>query len=245
MPCCIFCKSNSAQFTTREHVLPESIGGGDWTILPSGLFCNDCQNRFGSEIEQQALGDYPFSMFRVFLGIPTKKLKAPWLKDDMEGTIKGSHDPGIIGYDPAPWFEKAWFDGSKTVMRILAHPKKPHMICRFLIKMGIEVVASDNAEDVFHEKFDRARQYALTGEKTDTWWYLQVERKDEGSHYMMQGVSETEWLQNVSLEVMKMDDGQEIFRLKLLYLDMFTPLTVGVLPDMEGMDEPEYRLFRV
>ena len=244
MSCCIFCRSNSAQFTTREHVLPESIGGGDWAILPRGLFCNDCQNRFGSEIEQQALGDYPFSFFRVFLGIPTKKLKAPWLMSG-EGTISALHYPGIIGYDPAPCFEKAWFDGSKTVMRLLAHPMKPHMVCRFLIKMGIEVVASDNAEDVFHKKFDPARQYALTGEKTDTWWYLQVERKDEVSHFVTQGVSETEWFQNVGLEVIKLDEEQEIFHLKLLYLDIFTPLTEGVRPEMEGMKEPEYRLFRV
>ena len=71
MPKCIFCKLTTGPFTTREHILPESLGGGDWAILPSGLLCDECQNRFGSSIEQQALIDYPFSFFRVFLGIPT------------------------------------------------------------------------------------------------------------------------------------------------------------------------------
>ncbi len=76
---CLFCKSEGP-FTTREHVLPESLGGGEWAILPDGLFCDSCQNKFGSEIEQQALNDYPFSFFRVFSGIPTKKRKAHGLK---------------------------------------------------------------------------------------------------------------------------------------------------------------------
>ena len=162
---CIFCTSSSAQFTTREHILPESLGGADWAVLPDGLFCNECQNKFGSEIEQQALGDYPFSFLRVFLGIPTKKRKAPWF-NSWEGTIRASLQPGTFAYDPAPPFEKATVAGSKTQIRLLAHPVKPHMVCRFLIKMGIEVVAADKPEDAFLSKFDSARRYALTGDKT-------------------------------------------------------------------------------
>ncbi len=139
---CIFCKKDAMRFTTREHILPESLGGGDWAVLPGGLFCDECQNRFGSEVEQQALGDYPFSFLRVFLGVPTKKLKPPWFTS-WEGTIRASLQPGTISYDPAPPFEKATVEGRKTVMRLLAQPLKPHMVCRFLLKMGIEVVAAD------------------------------------------------------------------------------------------------------
>ena len=95
MPKCIFCKSTTGMFTTREHILPESLGGGEWAILPNGLLCDECQNRFGSLIEQQALIDYPFSFFRVFLGIPTKKGKPPWF-DSWEGIIKASLQPGTF-----------------------------------------------------------------------------------------------------------------------------------------------------
>ena len=70
---CIFCRTTNGPFTTREHILPESLGGNDWAILPEGMFCDSCQNRFGSHVEQLALGDYPFSFLRVFLGIPTKR----------------------------------------------------------------------------------------------------------------------------------------------------------------------------
>jgi len=241
---CIFCKNDSAQITTREHILPESLGGGDWAVLPDGLYCDVCQNQFGSDIEQQALGDYPFSFFRVFLAVPTKKRKAPWFKS-WEGIIRASLQPGTFGYDPAPVFENAVVEGKKTQIRLLAHPMKPHMVCRFLIKMGIEVVAADNAADVFQAKFDAARYYALTGEKTQPWWYLQTERMQEASRFITQGVSKSEWFQNIKLEVIKLEKEQEIFHLRLLYLDLFTPLTEAIQPEMDKMEEPEFRLFRV
>lgn len=241
---CVFCKDTSGRFETREHILPESLGGGCWAILPDGLFCDACQNRFGSNIEQQALGDYPFSFLRVFLGIPTKKGKAPWFKS-WEGTIRASLGPGTFGFDPAPPFESATLDGSKTQIRLLAHPLKPEMICRFLLKMGIEVVAADSANDAFDRKFDAARQFALTGDRTHQWWYLQNERMREAARFLAQGVSEREWFESLRLEVIRLDEGQEIFHLRLLYLEMFAPLTVNVQPDMGGFSEPEYRLFRV
>ncbi|MGO8788706.1 MAG: HNH endonuclease [Terriglobia bacterium] len=241
---CIFCKDSSGQFTTREHILPESLGGSDWAVLPGGLYCDACQNRFGSEIEQQALGDYPFSFFRVFLGIPTKKGNAPWFKS-WEGTIRASLQPGAFGYDPALPFQKATEDGSKTQIRLIAHPLKPDMVCRFLLKMGIEVFAANSPDDVFHGKFDAARHYALTGEKAVEWWYLQHERIDEVSLFLTRGASEYEWPQNVSLEVIDLGAEQEMFHLSLLYLDMFSPLTAHVQPQIEGLAEPDFRLFRV
>lgn len=241
---CIFCKDSSGSFGTREHILPEALGGGEWGILPDGLYCDACQNRFGSEIEQQALGDYPFSFLRVFTGIPTKKGKAPWFRS-WEGTVRAAFQPGTVGFDPASAFEKTTIDGTKTQIRLLAHPLKPNMVCRFLLKMGIEVVAADNPEDAFHCKFDAARKYALTGDKTVPWWYLQNERMDEASRFLTQGATGPEWFDNVKLEVIKMDGEQEMFHMRLLYLDLFLPLTTDVEPQMEGLEEPEFRLFRV
>jgi hypothetical protein len=241
---CIFCDDTSGKFTTREHILPESLGGGDWAVLPDGLYCDACQNRFGSEIEQQALGCYPFSFLRVFLGIPTKKGKAPWFKS-WEGTVRASLQSGAIGFDPVPPFEKAIIDGTKTQIRLLAHPLKPDMICRFLLKMGIEVVAANNPEDAFNNKLVAARKYALTGYKTVPWWYLQNERMDEASHFLMQGLTQCEWFNNVKLEVVKLDGDQEIFHIRFLYLDLFSPLTTNVEPQLEELLGPESRLFRV
>jgi len=244
MECCIFCRSTAGPFTTREHVLPESLGGGDWAVLPDGLFCDSCQNRFGSEIEQQALGDYPFSSFRVFIGIPTKKGKTPWFKS-WEGTIRASLQPGTFEYKPSPYFEKAVLDGGKTHIRLLAHPEKPDMICRFLLKMGIEIVAWDNNNDVFCPKFDEARRFALSGAKSNKWWYLQRENVDRASLFFTQGVTRKDWAENVQLKVIKLDSEQEIFHLELLYLDLIVPLTNEIMPELNELESPEYRLFWV
>ena len=242
---CVFCKSEAGPFTTREHILPESIGGGDWALLREGRFCDSCQNRFGSEIEQQALGDYPFSFFRVFLGIPTKKGKPPWLKSG-EGIVRAAMKPGQIGYDPASHFEQAMHGGSKTQIRLLAHPLRPHMICRTLLKMGIEVVANDDPTDVFHKRYDAAREYALQGRKKGGWWYLQRENIQAASQFITHGISLDDWEKGVTLSVIKIDEEAEVFHLRLLYVDLMVPLHPRIqAPPMTDLREPEFRLFKV
>jgi hypothetical protein len=245
MPKCIFCRSTTNTFSTREHILPESIGGGDWAVLPDGLLCDECQNRFGSTVEQQALADYPFSFFRVLLGIPTKKGKPAWL-DSWEGVLQSTARPGLLSYNPAPPFEESVSRKQKTVLRILAEPRKPRMVCRALLKMGIEVVASDDPGIVFHQKFDEARAFALLGRKTKNWWYIQHEDMSAFSKYIANGIQPQEWIKNVELEVTGTEDGPEVFHLKLLYMDLITPLEPQVNPPAgEDLSEPEYRLFVV
>lgn len=240
---CIFCKSTTGRFTTREHILPESLGGGDWAVLPEGLLCDKCQNIFGSSIEQQALADYPFSYFRAFSGIPTKKGKPPWFAS-WEGTIKASLQPGIVDYEPSGIFRNAVEEGRKSVIRLLAHPLKPQMVCRFLLKMGLEVVATDNTEVVFHKKFDEARNFALLGEKQQDWWYLQREDHAAMSYYITQGITAQEWVNNLTLETVVIEDDAEVFHLKLMYIEFFTPLDSRIWPPpKDELPEPEYRLF--
>jgi hypothetical protein len=236
---CIFCKTTVGPFGTREHILPESLGGGDWAILPPELYCDGCQNRFGSAIEQQALADYPFSLLRVLMGIPTKKDKAPWMPS-WEGKLTGSLTPGTFGYDPAPQFEDAILAGTKTQMRIVAHPSKPGMICRTLLKMGLETLAADDPNEVFDERFDAARQYALLGTKDRPWWYLQIEDIESVTECCHGGAGE------VGLEIVEVEAQAEAFHLRLLYLDMVTPLIPAMSPPpLDGLPEPKFRLFVV
>jgi HNH endonuclease len=239
---CIFCKSTAGPFRTREHILPESLGAGDWAILPEGLFCDSCQNRFGSAIEQQSLDDYPFSLLRTFIGIPTKKSKAPWFAS-WEGRVCGSGVPGLFHFDPAPPFAQAMHDGTKTQIRVIAEPKRPDMICRTLLKMGIEAVAADNVTDVFSTRFDAARRYALDGAKDGEWWYLQREDLTQAAKlFEGQPIVGREPFQ---LETCDIGDGAEVFHLHLFYLDLFVPLEQRIIPHLATLPEPEYRLFGV
>lgn len=243
---CIFCKTEEGKFNTREHILPESLGGGDWAILLHGLLCDKCHNRFGSSVEQQALDDYPFSFFRVFSGIPTKKGKPPWF-DSWEGTIKASLQPGTFDYVPSGISKSAIEDGRKSQIRLLAHPLKPQMICRFLLKIGLEVVAADCAEEVFNQKFDYARNFALLGEKEQyDWWYLQHEDYQAASYFFSHGITVQEWADNVKMETVVIEDEAEVFHLKLMYMDFITPLEPRISsPPLDSFPEPEYRFITV
>jgi hypothetical protein len=163
-----------------------------------------------------------------------------------EGIIKASLQPGVIGFEPVARFEKALKEGGKTQIRILAHPLKPDMVCRTLLKMGIEVVAADDPQAVFSEKFDDARTFALFGQKVGNWWYLQREDMRAASDYISGGITAKEWTENVRLEVVLIEDNAELFHLKLLYLDLFTPLESRIQPPpSSSLQEPELRLFVV
>lgn len=244
MPQCIFCKSESNSFTTREHIFPESLGGGEWAVLKNGLICDDCQNKFGSDVEQKALGDYPFSIFRVFLGVPTKKRKAPWF-DSWEGELRAGDLPGTLNYKPSPLFEKATKRREKTVMRILAEPRRPKIICRMLLKMAIEVIADDSRSNVFDERYDSARTFALKGRKKQDWWFLLREDMDAAQKFITRGASIRDWSRGVSLSTYDIEDSSEIFHLRLLYLDLFAPIDPRIQPSFDDLEEPEYRLFVV
>jgi hypothetical protein len=120
------------------------------------------------------------------------------------------------------------------------------MVCRALLKMAIEVIANDDPLDVFHERYDPARVFALKGRKKDSWWYLQREDMQAASDFMTRGVTVDDWSNGVSLSVSEVEDNAEVFHLRLLYLDLFVPLDPRIQPPpMVDLPEPEYRLFVV
>lgn len=244
MPKCIFClTTDSAKFNTKEHILPESLGGGDWAILPDGLYCDACQNKFGSSIEQQALADYPFINLRTLLAIPTKKKKAPWF-NYWEGMLQSAGYPGRILYQPNVHFEKAFGSGQKTLTIIPAMTKKPDMVLRTLIKIGLEVLATDGgAEEIFRELYNPAREYALAGIKKYPWFYLMKEDIEALQLY----IKGEDWEDHhVFMDVHHEDNGLVYLHFKLFYLQFMVPLVENVVLDSEyNLLEPEARIFTV
>lgn len=243
---CIFCKSTTGPFNTKEHILPESLGGENWALLPDGLLCDACQNSFGSSVEQQALNCYPFNQLRILFRIPTKKSRLPWYKFN-GGTIRASPSSKTLEYEPSTPFIKGLKKGKKPQITFIAEPKRPDMICRFLLKMGLEVIASKNTGNVFNEKYDCARKYALLGDKSIDWWYLQREDMAAINMALKTGTKPPSWIDPVKLEVSILDNGAEIFCLKFYYLEMLTTMLPDTVPSLnpEIIKEPEYRLFKV
>lgn len=168
---CIFCLTESGPFQTREHIVPESLFGGDWSIMNDRVVCDSCQNYFGSKIERYVLDDYPFNHVRTFGAIPTKKGKMPYFDDRLEGRFQRDRD-GFLSYTPAPHFERALLSGQKTRMSLLAETRTPEKLCQFLVKMGLELISERVNLEVYGDKYNAARKFSRYLDNRVEWFYL-------------------------------------------------------------------------
>ncbi len=221
---CIFCKGTDglAQFRTREHIVPESLGGGDWSELRLRVVCDQCQNYFGAKVEREVLGDYPFNHIRTFAGVPTKKRRMPFFDDRFEGQLRALPD-GQLQYVPAPHFAEALYAGKKTVMRLLAEPRSPARTCQFLLKMGLELLAEKDASPVFDEAFDPARRVARYLDAKYCWFYFHIQNPLLRSEASLLGVHQDP---DTFIEVSLVEhDGGPMVNFEILEHTFFAPLT--------------------
>jgi hypothetical protein len=76
---CIFCKQDSSNSISVEHVIPESLGNKK-TVLPKGAVCDSCNNYFASKIEQPVLASGEFTQLRFNQLLKNKNGSAPETK---------------------------------------------------------------------------------------------------------------------------------------------------------------------
>lgn len=228
LPKCIFClETNPNLFNTREHVLPESLGGSEIDILTEGLFCDKCQNRFGSKIEAKVLHNYPFILTRILAGIETKKGKTPRL-EYRQGTLESIGGFGNIIYTPDPFFKKAYESGQK-IHTIVENEYHNQLLIRFLLKMALQTIGYDTKSDkVFRKEFDQARTFALNGTKKYNWPLLIKENKELQNEYITnKGKNLKQDHIFIDYNVRYNNDGlDEIFYLKYFFLELVTPVIV-------------------
>jgi hypothetical protein len=72
---CIFCKNDSANSKSIEHIVPESLGGCD--ILDVGIVCDRCNNYFARKIENPFLNRIDIQLLRFYERISNKKGNVP------------------------------------------------------------------------------------------------------------------------------------------------------------------------
>jgi hypothetical protein len=76
---CIFCKNNSDNSKSAEHIIPESLGNKEH-ILPVGIVCDSCNQYFASKVEKKVLELPYFRSVRHRSRIKSKKGRIPFLK---------------------------------------------------------------------------------------------------------------------------------------------------------------------
>lgn len=73
---CIFCKKDSSNSKSVEHIIPESLGGKEY-LLGKGLVCDKCNNYFARKVEKPFLEDETIKLLRFDEGLENKRGKIP------------------------------------------------------------------------------------------------------------------------------------------------------------------------
>lgn len=182
MATCLFC-SSTGPFTTKEHVIPESLGNDDLILLDT--VCDACQRYFGSELEQYILNKSPFAFWRTHLGIRTKKGKLPSVDVSQPKRNKGifpsthsahdnvgytCHEDGSVSVDIDDHsMVKDIISDRKTSFQMVFTPKLLFMVGRFLCKVGIELLCHHDKAIGYSSDLDHARRFARFGQPQELW----------------------------------------------------------------------------
>jgi HNH endonuclease len=238
---CLFCRGVSNE-SSQSHVLPASLGGEDWACLPEGVVCSRCNQYFGTKVEAQALGSFPFICFRILLGIPTRKKKAPHTETVL-GTMRAAMRPGTVGIDPrSDVIEQKLVDGEIRQLRILAEVTEPLAIARMLLKMALETVALDDHKLALSSQFDEARRFARDPQTNTSWWFLLHVNHRALFSRISAGITAREWSEGVSMSTVPIEDS-EFFHLKLLDISAVIPMESRIQPPpLNDLPQPDYRL---
>lgn len=189
---CIFCKNDSSNSKSVEHIIPESLGNKK-NILSKGIVCDSCNNYFGNKIEKNVLEMPYFKSLRSRLLIENKKRK----NSRMLGFTENG-DRIEIGYSMAGknTFEVVSKDDKTLnsflksneiyVPLILEPPLNDLNLSKFIGKIALEAFAQrvSNAENwqsdfVDHEVLDELRYFVRYGKGYKIWPYYTRKTQNE------------------------------------------------------------------
>lgn len=182
---CLFCKDNSEDSRSSEHIIPESLGNKEH-ILPPGWVCDSCNNYFARKVEAPFLESWYGTSSRFEMGIPNKKGRIPI------GTGIHPHSRSkvnlMIDEDGLSVFVAQGEDETRFVNSIRAKSRSRLYIptagdselnyetARFIGKVGLEVLAHRcinvegwNEELVDKAELDELRSYVRRGKPGFVW----------------------------------------------------------------------------
>lgn len=183
MKSCLFC-SKEGPFTKPEHIIPEALGNDDLVLHDE--VCDQCNQYFGTKIENFVLGKTPFAFWRTFLGIRKKKGKLPHVDlsepQSQKGrfpTIHPRHD-NLVGFTcHSDYSVSADIDDNEIVREILQNmrnqftfvfsPLVLFMMGRFLCKVGIELICSYDSDIARADTYSEARRFSRFGDFKGLW----------------------------------------------------------------------------
>lgn len=177
---CLFCKTDSSESKSVEHVVPESL----WNtrhVLPRGVVCDACNNYFAREVEKPFLDSPAISRLRFTQAIPNKRgrvpsSKATILPDFPVVAYREPSGPYTMSLEvPPEAFEHIVRNPtSSLIFPASAQPPRDRIVSRFLAKMAVEAMALRLLEHsaglsylVDEPQLDPIRNYARRGQPNE------------------------------------------------------------------------------
>jgi hypothetical protein len=185
---CIFCKSNSAPFTSLEHIVSESLGNTEHVLL-RGVVCDGCNNYFAIKVEGPILGSDFFQQARHRNVIPNKRKRIPIqnlisfpdaLPLEMGFAKDGSKYLAAADESFSDKFVHRVLNSSQLTATFLVAEKPPsRLFSRFLLLMGLEYLAHRMLpvcdgilkDHINNKALDEARRYSRFNEGNSDWPY--------------------------------------------------------------------------
>lgn len=238
---CIFCLKEEVPFTKIEHIIPESLGGDE--ILGNGVLCDKCNEYFGREIENEVLNSAPIGFSRAFLGIRNKKRKFSNFKG-FKFELSGSESYPFMYLD----YELLTKFKNQKEFIVTAPEGDKGKIIRFLLKIGLELLAKSKKYDIYGKEFNKARVAARFPKIGQKWKIAETNVQYEDASEFEEdekGPLERRLLYNYHLGISNKD--KLIFLVFQYWLHLYmVPLTEGDFDycvEMINATNPEFRKF--
>jgi hypothetical protein len=177
---CLFCKSDSTNSRSVEHIIPESLGNLSHT-LPPGVVCDRCNNYFATKVEKPFLETAAMTLLRFHQEVPNKHGRIP--------LVEGVLPPGypallrrhlnsefIASIELPPDAIDQILRQKSGVLYLPAGAELPAgmIVSRFLAKVAMEALADRLVKEpagldylVSEAQLDPLRNHARRGEVRD------------------------------------------------------------------------------
>lgn len=171
---CLICgNQNATEFTSVEHIIPESMGN-DILIVEKGWICDRCNNIF-SVFEKVIQEKTIFGIQRCINGNVNKKGEPTKAKNNYINWTADPQKPGTAKLKITNKGAPIRIDGNSFEMMIPVIDKNNKYITKFLIKIGLELLLLNKyyKNEVDNKAFERAKTYIL-GLMDEDWPYFTI-----------------------------------------------------------------------
>lgn len=182
---CIFCKNNTDDCKSKEHVIPESLGNTDY-FLEKGWVCDKCNNYLSRKVEAPFLNSEYGKRSRFEMMVQSKRGRIPVVTGIHPGSrtsVDFIYDGEMLSFCASDLKHEANFiknlqshSHGSLYIPAAGNPSHSYETSRFIGMVALEVLAHKfkniddwNEEIVQKTELDELRNYVRYGKMRYVW----------------------------------------------------------------------------